>query len=44
MQDTLAPWEQLPMYAISDELAPTIEQLGLSQNLDELPRERLHGH
>jgi Phytanoyl-CoA dioxygenase (PhyH) len=36
MQETLAPWEQLPMYAISDELAPMIEQYGLSRNLDEL--------
>jgi hypothetical protein len=36
MQETLAPWEQLPMYAVSDELAPTIEKLGLSRNLDEL--------
>jgi hypothetical protein len=36
MQEALAPWEQLPMYAISDELAPAIEQLGLERNLDEL--------
>jgi hypothetical protein len=36
MQETLAPWDQLPMYAISDELAPTIHQLDLSRNLDEL--------
>jgi Phytanoyl-CoA dioxygenase (PhyH) len=41
MQETLAPWEQLPMYAISDELAPTIEQLGLTLNLDEL---RVNGY
>ena len=36
MQNALAPWEQLPMYAVSDELAPTIAKLGLEQNLDEL--------
>ena len=36
MVDALAPWEQLPMYAVSDELAPTIAELGLEQNLDEL--------
>jgi hypothetical protein len=36
MPETLAPWEQLPMYAISDELAPTILELGLTRNLDEL--------
>jgi Phytanoyl-CoA dioxygenase (PhyH) len=36
MQKPLAPWEQLPMYAMSDDLAPTIEKLGLSRNLDEL--------
>jgi Phytanoyl-CoA dioxygenase (PhyH) len=36
MQETLAPWDQLPMYAISEELAPTIQELGLSRNLDEL--------
>ena len=36
MGDMLAPWEQLPMYAVSDELAPTIAELGLQQNLDEL--------
>jgi Phytanoyl-CoA dioxygenase (PhyH) len=36
MPDALAPWEQLPMYAVSDELAPSIEKLGLERNLDEL--------
>src|ERR1700680_4210234 len=36
MQDALAPWEQLPMYAVSDELAPTMAKLGLEQNLDKL--------
>jgi hypothetical protein len=36
MQQQLAPWEQLPMYAVSDELAPTIQQLGLSRNVDDL--------
>jgi hypothetical protein len=36
MKEALAPWEQLPMYAVSDELAPTIAELGLERNLDEL--------
>lgn len=36
MPDTLAPWDQLPMYAVSDELAPTIAELGLERNLEEL--------
>jgi hypothetical protein len=36
MQNDLDLWEQLPMYAVSDELAPTIEELGLERNLDEL--------
>ena len=37
IQDTpLAAWEQLPMYAVSDELAPRIEELGLQRNLDDL--------
>ena len=36
MPDALAAWEQLPMYAVSDELAPTIAELGLEQNLNEL--------
>jgi len=35
-QAPLAPWEQLPMYAVSDELAPTIREFGLERNLDEL--------
>ena len=29
-------WEQLPMYAVSDELAPRISEFGLERNLDEL--------
>jgi hypothetical protein len=41
MQETLAPWDQLPMYAISDELAPTIQELSLRRNLDEL---RVNGY
>ena len=36
MADVLAPWQQLPMYAVSDELAPTVATLGLEQNLNEL--------
>jgi Phytanoyl-CoA dioxygenase (PhyH) len=36
MPDALALWEQLPMYAVSDELAPSIEKLGLARNLDDL--------
>ena len=36
MPDVLAAWEQLPMYAVSDELAPTIAELGLEANLAEL--------
>ena len=36
MQNALAVWEQLPMYAISDELAPIIAELGLEQNLADL--------
>lgn len=35
-QETLAPWEQQPMYAVSDELAPRIEEFGLERNLEEL--------
>ena len=35
-QTPLAPWEQLPMYAVSDELAPRIAEFGLERNLDEL--------
>lgn len=36
MGDVLALWDQLPMYAVSDELAPAIEALGLERHLDEL--------
>ena len=36
MQDALEPWEQLPMYAVSDELAPRIQELRLEQNLREV--------
>jgi Phytanoyl-CoA dioxygenase (PhyH) len=36
MSDVLELWDQLPMYAVSDELAPTIAQLGLEKNLEEL--------
>ena len=35
-QTPLAPWEQLPMYAVSDELAPRIAEYGLERSLDEL--------
>jgi hypothetical protein len=39
MQNALAVWEQLPMYAVSEELAPTIAELGLEQNLVDLREE-----
>ena len=35
-QETLNPWEQLPMYAVSDDLAPRIDALGIEGNLKEL--------
>jgi len=35
-QKTLELWEQLPMYAVSDELAPRIAEYGLERNLVEL--------
>jgi hypothetical protein len=36
MQRPLGLGDQLPMYAVSDELAPTVAELGLEQNLEEL--------
>lgn len=35
----LQPWEQLPMYTISDELAPEIDRLGLTDHLTRLRRD-----
>lgn len=36
VQSALDPSQQLPMYAVSDELAPRVAQLGLESNLAEL--------